>query len=228
MNVSQWQQFLEIYSIELIEADEPLINIPNEARQSRWMGFPPASEIEIAEAEQRIGKPLPPSLRNFYLVTNGWRATGDFIDNILPVSEVEWLEVFDPHLYSLAVKAEENKDDNTDVKASTSDLYSLAVKAVAIRAEEIKETFNLDDWDDWDEEESVPYWYQQGTQVKRSLVISSWGDAAIWLLDPGEDDSQGEWLAGRWASWNPAMDWYAKSFAELMLQELNFFKSLDR
>jgi hypothetical protein len=225
MNISQWQQFLEIYSIELIEADEPLINIPDEARQSRWMGFSPASKIEIAEAEQRIGKPFPPSLRNFYLVTNGWRATGVSIDNILPVSEVDWLEVFDPHLYSLAVKAEENKDDSTDVKASTSDLYSLAVKAVAITAKEMQGTFN---WDDWDEEEFVPYWYQQGTQVKRSLVISSWGDAAIWLLDPGEDDGQGEWLAGRWASWNPAMDWDTRSFAELMSQELDFFKSLDR
>lgn len=70
MNVSQWQQFLEIYSVELIEADEPLINIPDEARQSRWMGFSPAREIEIAEAEQRIGKPFPSSLRNFYLVND--------------------------------------------------------------------------------------------------------------------------------------------------------------
>ena len=65
MNLSQWQQFLETYSIELIEADEPLIDIPDEARQSRWMGFPPASEIEIAEAEQRIGKPFPPSRAKF-------------------------------------------------------------------------------------------------------------------------------------------------------------------
>lgn len=34
---------------------------------------PPATEAEIAELEQTISVPLPPSLRAFYEVTNGWQ-----------------------------------------------------------------------------------------------------------------------------------------------------------
>lgn len=64
---------------------------------------------------------------------------------------------------------------------------------------------------------------KSGTQVKRSLAISSWGDAAIWLLDPGEQDAQGEWAGGCWASWNPGMEWRATSFAQLMERELEDF-----
>ncbi|MBV6623810.1 MAG: hypothetical protein KI793_12890 [Rivularia sp. (in: Bacteria)] len=69
-------------------------------------------------------------------------------------------------------------------------------------------------------------YYEQGTQVKRSLAISSWGDAAIWLLDPKEQDTQGEWAGGCWASWIPGMNWTATSFAQLMEKELEDFVRL--
>ncbi|MCX5097256.1 SMI1/KNR4 family protein [Streptomyces sp. NBC_00365] len=36
-----------------------------------WLGFAPASEVEVAAAEARLGRRLPPSLREFLLVTNG-------------------------------------------------------------------------------------------------------------------------------------------------------------
>ncbi|RUT03955.1 hypothetical protein DSM106972_048690 [Dulcicalothrix desertica PCC 7102] len=59
------------------------------------MGYSPASESQILAAEQRIGKSLPPSLRTFYSVTNGWRTTGLCIYDILPVEEIDWLQVCD-------------------------------------------------------------------------------------------------------------------------------------
>jgi hypothetical protein len=65
------------------------------------------------------------------------------------------------------------------------------------------------------------YREEQGARVKRSLVISSDGDAATWLLDPGPSPHSGEWPGGRWAGWNPAMEWSAPSFAELMKQEFD-------
>lgn len=159
--------------------------------RSQWFGYPPANESQIYNAEQRLGRPLPPSLRNFYLVTNGWYTTGCFIYNILPVEKIDWLQVIKPHLYEIAIRAENRSSDS--------------------------------DAEDW----LLDYRYEQGTKVKRSLAISSEGDAAIWLLDPEDKDTNGEWAAGRWASWNPAMEWTATSFEGLMLQEFEFLISRE-
>src|SRR5947207_1501992 len=69
--------------------------------------------------------------------------------------------------------------------------------------------------------------FEQGTRLKRSLVISSWGDAAVWVLDPGGDNHDGEWPGGRWASWAPgSVNWKAETFAELMRKELASLASL--
>ena len=87
-------------------------------------------------------------------MTNGWRTTGTCIYDILPVEEIDWLQVCDDHLYKLACEAENNNEGWT--------------------SEEFRDDYR----------------YEQGTRVKRSLVISSWGDAAIWLLDPGEQDAR--------------------------------------
>ncbi|BAY86586.1 hypothetical protein NIES267_60960 [Calothrix parasitica NIES-267] len=180
MNLEQWKKFLKRYSIELLSEDSE-IEFDEEIYQSQWMGYEPATETQIAEAEKRLNMTLPNSLRNFYLVTNGWRETGYYIHDILPVEKIDWLRIRDSHLHGIACKAEERRDipDNYD--------------------------------------------YEQGTQVKRSLAISSWGDAAIWLLDPGEQDSRGEWAGACWASWIPGMEWTATSFAELMEKELEDF-----
>lgn len=192
MNVEQWQEFLKHYSIELL-ADNSDIEVDEEVYQSKWMGYEPATETQIIEAEKRLGVSLPNSLRNFYLVTNGWRETGHFIYDILPVEEIDWLQIRDSHLYGMACKHEK-----------------------------IPGPFN----EDPNNEGLIEYRYQQGTQVKRSLAISSWGDAAIWLLDPGEQDAQGEWAGGCWASWIPGMEWLTTSFSELMEQELECFVRL--
>jgi len=154
-----------------------------------WMGFEPALESEILAAEDRLGRRLPPSLRTFYEVSNGWGMTGSFIFNILPVERVGWLKDLDPHLYQIAIKCEERRSGSpfkNDPGNTRLNLYCL----------------------------------EQGTMVKRSLAISSWGDAAIWLLDPGHRPHTGEWRAGRWAGWSPAMEWTAQSFADLMRREL--------
>jgi len=71
------------------------------------------------------------------------------------------------------------------------------------------------------------YSVEQGTMVKRSLAVSDKGDAAIWLLDPGEPGSTGEWRGGCWASWNPGMEWTADSFAELMRNEFKSMRELQ-
>lgn len=68
--------------------------------------------------------------------------------------------------------------------------------------------------------------YEQTTRVKRSLVLSTQGDASTWLLDPGTINDQGEWASGRWSAWNPAMDWIADSFEGLFQDEYETYLRL--
>ncbi|WP_217255054.1 SMI1/KNR4 family protein [Streptomyces sp. AC602_WCS936] len=60
------------------------------ARRSRWLGFPPADEERIAAAEARLGRRLPPSYREFLLVSDGWRHAGGFVWLLAGTAEVRW------------------------------------------------------------------------------------------------------------------------------------------
>ena len=88
MTTHEWKSFLKLYSRELLSYDwsDTLrmfashgAAISEEARRTQWLGYLPASEAAIEAAEQRLGRRLPPSLRAFYEVTNGWGMTGSFI-----------------------------------------------------------------------------------------------------------------------------------------------------
>jgi hypothetical protein len=188
MQGDDWRVFLKRYSQELLGIDDWRIEIPPRARSSQWMGYPPATAAAVEAAERRLGRQLPPSLRSFYAVSNGWRATGFFIWNVLPVEEVGWVRDRDPHLYELACMSERTPGPFKN---------------------------------DPDDSRLREFRFEQGTRVKRALAISSVGDSALWLLDPDTQSPGGEWAAGRWASWNPAMDWSAASFADLMSQEFS-------
>lgn len=50
--------------------------------------FPPATDEQIAEAEQRLGTKFAPSYKAFLRVTNGWLTVSS---RILPVGRAEWL-----------------------------------------------------------------------------------------------------------------------------------------
>ncbi|MEU3608801.1 SMI1/KNR4 family protein [Streptomyces sp. NPDC035033] len=67
------------------EADEA-------ARRARWLGFPGASEERIAALEERLGRRLPPSYREFLEVTDGWRHAGGFVWRLAGTGEAHWHE----------------------------------------------------------------------------------------------------------------------------------------
>jgi cell wall assembly regulator SMI1 len=192
MSTFEWSQLLSELSVSLIENGGNL-PISAAAQQSRWLGYPPAQPADIADAEARLGRPLPPSLRDFYLISNGWGPFGCFIWNLLPVQSIDWVRVREPWLYDSACDAEATAgpwaDDPNGLRLQT-------------------------------------YRYDQGTQVKRSLVVTSDGDASTWLLDPETLSTTGEWAAGRWSSWNPAMEWISDSFLALVRTEYSDFLRL--
>jgi len=193
MRPENWREFLDRYTADLLECAEVTDGLLPEVLDSAWLGFPAATASEISDAEDRLGRRLPPSLRSFYSVTNGWRTTGFFVWNVLRVQELGWLKDREPQMFELAEMAEGTsgpfKNDPGDMRL-------------------------------------IAYRYEQGTRVKRALVLNSEGDASTWLLDPDERTVDGEWAAGQWSSWNPAMEWRAPSFFELMIREHQSFLSL--
>jgi hypothetical protein len=63
--------------------------------------FAPAIEAQIAREEARLGVRLPPSLRSFYLQSNGHGVVGNFIWAVRPVEQLGWLRDVEPELYDL-------------------------------------------------------------------------------------------------------------------------------
>ncbi|MGW3008301.1 SMI1/KNR4 family protein [Streptomyces sp. NPDC001219] len=93
MNREQWRPFLKRWSEEWIAGHEPEREgaLAEETVRDGWLGFGPAGGDEVAAAEARLGRTLPPSLREFLLTTNGWRDTGNFIYRLAGASELAWL-----------------------------------------------------------------------------------------------------------------------------------------
>jgi cell wall assembly regulator SMI1 len=58
---------------------------------------PPASGVDIQSLEQRLGRQLPPSYRNFLLASNGWTFMQTFKE-LFNVQEVDWLNNLAPWL----------------------------------------------------------------------------------------------------------------------------------
>ncbi|UUU29906.1 SMI1/KNR4 family protein [Streptomyces sp. CA-210063] len=60
------------------------------ARRARWLGFPPASEEGIAALEERLGRRMPPSYREFLKVSDGWRHAGGFVWLLAGTQDAHW------------------------------------------------------------------------------------------------------------------------------------------
>jgi hypothetical protein len=95
MSEFNWRAFLQQWSRDLYQRldDEAIEQLPTEVITSLWFGFPGATERQIDSLEHRLGKTLPPSYREFLLVTNGWRQLDLSIDRMLPTDEVNWLRL---------------------------------------------------------------------------------------------------------------------------------------
>ena len=166
--------------------------LPADVRAARWLGFDAASEAAITATEARLGQRLPASLREFYGVTNGWRHASLWKALESSVRPVE----------ELGWLADREPH-----------LHHLVCQT-----EETPGPFKNDP----DGTRLAAYREEQGTRVKRSLLIGV-VDCSYWLLDPGPAPHCGEWPAGIWAYYLPAMEWRAPSFSLLMVSELDFF-----
>jgi hypothetical protein len=204
-----WRPFLELWSREWIDGHDPESSPPlaEEVVRDGWLGFAPASEAEVAAAEARLGCRLPPSLREFLLVTNGWRDAGNFIYRLAGTTELEWLRDTDDRHWIEVYQDIAGEDAGEDAGSGGDPDDELG---------------------EFDEDEPEPYGVEEARVLARSLRLSLAGDAAVLLLDPGDVDEDGEW-AGYWlASWSGVGPERHDSFHDLMRRQWRSFHALRR
>ncbi|MFD3956241.1 MULTISPECIES: SMI1/KNR4 family protein [Streptomyces] len=99
----EWRRFLERYDerymkseasdrelVDLLDEDQ-LDLLEEEGRLEQWLGEAPAREEELAAAEERLGVRFPPSLRGFFLASNGWKRVKGWVDLVQPCGDVAWM-----------------------------------------------------------------------------------------------------------------------------------------
>jgi len=127
MDREEWRPFLKRWSEEWIAGHDPEQDQPLDESVVRdgWLSFAPASADEIAAAEARLGCSLPPSLREFLGVTNGWRDAGPFIYRLAGTAELGWLRDLDPlwiEAYGTAA------DEGLDAEEGVTPLFERALQ----------------------------------------------------------------------------------------------------
>lgn len=99
MTVEAWTALLTRWSKAILAVEEYRARLPPEGVASGWLGYPGATEAQIAQLETRLHTSLPPSYQTFLRVANGWRMTGPFIDHLWSAEEVEWHAVRQNHIF---------------------------------------------------------------------------------------------------------------------------------
>lgn len=116
-----WRSFLLTWSGEWADSllDGETRGEGNEAaRRARWLGFPAASEERIAAMEERLGRQMPPSYREFLKVSDGWRHAGGFVSLLAGTEDAHWhnnasglADMFEEHLREDAGPEERREAD---------------------------------------------------------------------------------------------------------------------
>lgn len=88
-----WRSFLHGWSAEWADSlpeGEARSEDDEAARRARWLGFPPATDERIAAMEERLGRRMPPSYREFLKVSDGWRHAGGFVRQLAGTEDARW------------------------------------------------------------------------------------------------------------------------------------------
>jgi len=92
------QQIIELLSEDFFKGNAPenidiflksgSISIQDIERRS--MAFEPADISSIEEKEKKLGIKLPPSYKDFLLVSNGFKIISPFLDNLFSIEKIDW------------------------------------------------------------------------------------------------------------------------------------------
>ncbi|MFI1224648.1 MULTISPECIES: SMI1/KNR4 family protein [unclassified Streptomyces] len=99
----EWRVFLERYGelyVKLRADDQELVDLLDDdqlevldegGRVELWLGEAPAREEALAASEERLGVRFPPSLRGFFLTSDGWTHLDDYVDGVHACDRVLWM-----------------------------------------------------------------------------------------------------------------------------------------
>ncbi|PSB24196.1 SMI1/KNR4 family protein [Stenomitos frigidus] len=206
MSSFDWERFLKRWSQEIIGAigDAPTF-LPPEVLKSGWLGYPGATEKQIAHTEARLGATLPPSYRAFLKVSNGWRQTTLFSNQLWSLKDIEWFAVrHQAWVDAFWEKSGHHSPESTNAKALAPSIP---------------------------DEEYFVYGQEQDCSkirieyLQTALEISKRGEGAIYLLNPQIVAPDGEWEAWFFGDWLPGADRY-RSFQNMMQAEYENFLEL--
>lgn len=209
MNSFNWESFLRQWSRELLESitDNPE-KLPPAVIESKWLGYPGATEKQIARAEARLGMALPPSYREFLKVTNGWRQTTPFIYRLWSTEDIEWFSVRHQDWINTFVERYGNSSLNIDLSGNGRLVTPSIPDAEYLIYDDEQDCSKL----------RVEY-------LHKVLEISDIGESTVYLLNPQVITEDGEWEAWFFGDWLPGADRY-RSFQEMMLAEYENFLEL--
>src|ERR1700724_972012 len=155
MTLFDWKAFLTQWSRDLLQDDTLTKRLPADVVASGWLGYPGATDDQIAASEARLGTRLPPSYSAFLAVTNGWHYTTSSIYKLWSTDEVEWF----------AVRHQDWIDAYVD-PPNPAHLPPITDAQYFVYG---------------DEQSTVMY---RTEYLQTALEISDVGDAAIYLLNP--------------------------------------------
>jgi SMI1 / KNR4 family (SUKH-1) len=206
---------LRQWSRELLESmGNGQTNLTPTVIQPGWLGYPGATEEQIARAETRLGIALPPSYREFLKVTNGWRQTTPFIYQLWSTEEIEWFPIrHQDWIHAFVERFVERYAERRLMNSTTngSDVHL--------------EVLSISDTDYFVYGHAQDCMTLRVEYLQTALEISSKGDSAIYLLNPQVIAPDGEWEAWFFGDWLPGADRY-RSFREMMQAEYENFLEL--
>ncbi|MDA2806031.1 SMI1/KNR4 family protein [Nocardiopsis suaedae] len=107
----EWRVFLEEVSAKVLEvADDEGIDVSDDQRAAGWLGHEGAGEERIAALEERLGTRLPPSLRTFLSVTDGWSHLGSFLYELRSTEDIDWLRRAEPRGWEILRGARDGEE----------------------------------------------------------------------------------------------------------------------
>ncbi|MFB6787406.1 SMI1/KNR4 family protein [Streptomyces olivaceus] len=120
----QWRDFLERYGEsyarvhgdgeELADLDDDQLEVLEQGgRVGLWLGEAPAREEALAAAEERLGVRFPPSLRGFFLASDGWTGLDGWVDAVHPCARVGWMR--DSDAGGRVIEVYDSLPDNEDI-----------------------------------------------------------------------------------------------------------------
>jgi len=186
-----WKTLLTHWSQAVLSTELECV-FPPGVRASAWLGYPPAAETQIAQAEARLQRTLPPSYRAFLQVTNGWRTVVPFLGRFWSTDEIEWLATRRSSLIEDWLMGETLFGPVLPVPDQEYFIYGEAQDSALIRSEYLRTALEISDLDT--------------------------RDGAIYLLNPRVVTPGGEWEAWYFASWLSGAMRY-RSFWEMMQAE---------